>query len=368
MCDPVPVLQLNHPWMIYLREPLSSYTKYSIYHSELLRLLEFVNELNTNIVNIKENQIQLTNFIIGTPMEDVFHREKEIAQQMKKIFSFDYLFQWQQLFPAHIKKFIEHYSKFDNDININIIIISPDEIFMDENYKEPLFTTYSKCFDFIKIANRKYIYSEDKVTIKIDIFTCPFPQNIFTCPLPQLEKNMDIIKRYNAFIKKIPDFEIESLAPTDFDIKFIDNFYEIIESIASNPASNMIINSYATFKNVSGYENYGLFPSLLELANKYQIIATEWNFLETNFLTRIVSKVKFTVNYIKYELSYLDPHECIHMLTDYTKISLSDIRKLNDIWIRKKLNDVWIRSKMPKLCIIMKFPYNKLVIREINYL
>ena len=348
MCDPV--LQLNHPWKIYLREPLSSYTRYSTYHSELLRLLEFVNRLNTNIVDIKENQVQLTNFIIGTPMEDAFHREKEIANQMKRIFSFPFLFQWQQLFPTHIKKFINHYSKFDNDININIIIISPDEIFMDENYKEPLFTTCSKCFDFTKIANREYIYSEDKLTIKIDIFTCPFPQ---------LEKNMDIITRYNAFIQKIPDFELKSLAPTEFDIRFIDNFYEIIESIASNPASNMIINSHATFKNVSGYENYGLFPSLLELANKHQIIATEWNFLETNFLTRIISKVKFTVNYIKYELSYLDPDESIHMLTDYTKILSSDI---------KKLNDVWIRSKMQKLCIIMKFPYNKLVMREINYL
>ena len=338
MCDPV--FQLNHPWKIYLREPLSSYTRYLTYHSELLRLLEFVNRLNSDIDDLKENQVQLTNFIIGTPMEDALH---------KKICSFDFLFQWQQLFPAHIKKFIDYYSKFDNDININIIIISPDEIFMDEYYKEPLFTTYSKQFNFLKIANREYLYSKDKVKIKVDIFTCPFPQ---------LETNMEMMRRYNAFIKKMPEFEIESLTPSDNDIKFIDIFYEAISSIASNPVSNMIINSYATFKNVGGYENYGLFPSLLELANKYKIIATEWGFIEKNFLTRIVSKINFTVNYLKYSLSYLDQNESMLMITQYKKISSVEIKNLIDDWYSKK---------EPRVCIIMKFPYNKLVMREINY-
>jgi hypothetical protein len=338
MCDPV--FQLNHPWKIYLREPLSSYTRYSTYHSELTRLLEFVDRLNFNIHNLAESQVQLTNFIIGTPMEDALH---------KKVCSLEFLFQWQQLFPTHIKKFIDYYSKFDNEININIIIISPDEIFMDEDYKEPLFTTCSKHFKFIKIANREYIYSKDKVTIKVDIFTCPFPQ---------LETNTNIIQRYNAFIKKIPDYELESLAPTDNDIKFINIFYESLGSIAACPASNMIINSYVTFKNVTGYENYGLFPSLLELANKYKIIATEWTFLENNFLTRIVSKINYTVNYLKYSLSYLDPVETVYMLAEYKKISSIQI---------KNLIDDWYCTKKPKLCIIMKFPYNKLVMREINY-
>jgi hypothetical protein len=346
-----PVFQLNHPWKIYWKEPLSSYTRYFIYHNELLRLLKFVNGLNTNIHNLNRTQVQLTNFIIGTPMEDIFNREKEIALQMNKNFSFEFLFQWQQLFPVHIKKFINYYSKFDNDINVNIIIISPDEVFMDTNYKEPLFTTCCKDFKFLKIANREYLYSQGRVTIKVDIFTCPFPQ---------LETNMDIIRRYNTFIKKISDFELTGLGPSENDVKFINTFYETLSSIAENPASNMIINSYATFKNVTGYENYGLFPSLLELANKYKIIATEWNFTENNFLTRIVSKINFTVNYLKYSLSYLDPDESIsmYMLSEYKKLSLLELKKLN--------NELYC-SRKPMLCIIMKFPYNKLVMRGINY-
>lgn len=302
-------LKLNHPWSIYLREPISSYTKYSIYHSELLRLLDFLKNLNTNIKNIKEDRVQLTNFIIGTPMEDALH---------KKNCSNIYMFQWQQLFPYHITKFINYYEKLNNDVNVNIIIISPDDIFMDENYKEPLFTSKSTDYKFTKVKNREYNYSKEKVTIKIDIFTCPFPQ---------LEKNKLIIRKSDELIKKIATYELDSLAPSLDDIKFIEKFYENIESIASNPLSNMIINSYATFRNVREYDNYGLFTSLLELANKYKIIATEWNFSENNYFTKIISKIKLTADYIKYDVSYIDPYYSRFLIEKYEKISLLETKK-----------------------------------------
>lgn len=334
------LFKLNHPWSIYLREPISSYTKYSIYHSELLRLLDFIVNLNINIKNIKDNRVQLTNFIIGTPMEDALHK-----QNCSNI----YMFQWQQLFPYHITKFINYHEKLNNYVNINIIIISPDDIFMDENYKEPLFTSQCMDYKFTKVKNREYNYSKEKLTIKIDIFTCPFPQ---------LEKNKLTILKSDELIKKIALYQLDTLAPSLDDIKFIDNFYEHIESIASNPSSNMIINSYATFRNVREYDNYGLFKSLLELANKYKIIATEWSFSENNYFTKIMSTIKFTTDYIKYAVSYIDPCYSRSLIEKYEKISLFETKK----------NSADIAMGKIVVCILIKFPYNKLVLRKIKYM
>lgn len=323
------IITLNHPWTIYLREPASSYTKYSIYYSELIRLLEFVTHLNTNISDIKDTQVQLTNFIIGTPMECALH---------KGDCSMAYRFQWQQLFPKHIYDFINHYSKSDNDININIIIISPDDIFMNDCYKEPFFTSECGEYKFTKIQNREYIHKNDKLTIKVDIFTCPFPQ---------LEKRTKIITHLNIFIKNyMPYFELKDFSPTENDIKFITEFYYFFELIASNPKSNMIINSYATFRNIRDYDNYGLFPTLLNVANKYKIIATEWYFQEDNFRSRIVSKINFKIDFINYMISYVEPRYT-SFLDDYEKISTYEIKKNSG-----------------NICILIKFPYYKMVYRH----
>ena len=322
-------LKLNHPWSIYLKEPLSSYTRYSTYYKELHKLLVFTERIALDIENLREDQVTLTVYTIGTPMECALH---------KGDCSMDYSFQWQQLFPKYIYDFIKHYSKFDIDINVNIIIISPDDIFMDDCYNEPLFTTQCDEYKFEKVKNREYIHSGTNLTIKVDIFTCP---------VPQLETRLDTIKQQNSFIEKyMPDYELEDFTPTDNDIKFINDFYRLLEVIMSNKKSNMIINSYATFKNARGYGTYALFPSLLELANKHKIIATEWNFQENNFKSRLVSKINYTVNYINYSVSYVEP--CYtYIIEDYKKVSTE-----------------YLKKRPTNVCILIKFPYYKMVYRQ----
>lgn len=322
-------MRLNHPWMIYPNEPTSGYTKYSTYHRELFRLFYFIKKLSLNIDLTGDGKIQLTNFIIGTFMESALQNNhcSEI-----------YNFQWQQLFPKHIYDFIKHYEKFDNDININIIIISPDNIFMDETYKEPLFTTMCEDYKFEKIQNREYIYCKDRLTIKVDIFTCPFPQ---------LETRTSLIDHFNIFIEKyLKEFELENLLITDNDVKFIKDFYDIIELIASNPKSNLLLNSYAVFKNIMDFNNYGLFPTLLEIANKYKVIATEWICDESSHKSRIVSKINYTIDYVNYLVSYVEP---------YYTTSLKDYQKINTVELKKK---------PPNVCILIKFPYYRMVYRQ----
>ena len=101
-----------------------------------------------------------------------------------------------------------------------------------------------------------------------------------------------------------------------------------------------------------------LINKYLEIANKYKIIATEWSFSEKNFLTRIVSKINFTIDHIKYSLSYLDPDECNFMAIEYENISNNEIRNIKD---------TWSFGTNPQICIMINYPYNRLVLKKINY-
>jgi len=318
---------LNHPYTIYPREPTSAYTKYRLYNVELYRLYNSIIELSTKIEDMEEHKNQLTVLILGTPMESALH---------KGDCNKTYIFQWEQLFPNFIFEFVEFYKKH---ITVNIIIISPDDIFMDDTYNEPLFTEHCEDFDFIKIKNREYIHRNeiDDIEIKIDIFTCPFPQ---------LETRSDVIYNCNRFIKENPFLEIEDYTPTETDVIFITEFYTQIERIAKNKKSNLIINSYATFRNIDT-DVYGLFPTLLKVANEYKIIATEWSFKEKNYEMRIVSRIPYTVNHIKYLISYV--HPCY-----LSSLSISDFTEFEPIDFKKK------EVEPKNISILIKFPYYKM--------
>jgi hypothetical protein len=337
--DTIDISKLNHPWSIYFQEPTSSYTKYDVYYGQTISLLQHLKKTDERIKKMSEDQVQLTNIIIGTPMED--------ALQKKKCSS-AYIHQWQQLFPFHITKFMNYYMKLNKKISIDIIIVSPDEVFMDSTYMEPLFMTHCWDCNFKKVKNREYVHVESGVEIRINIFTCPFPQ---------LEKNDYQILKTNLLIKEIEKFPLQTLAPSEQDAKFINKFYSCIESIASNPSSNLIINSYATFRNVREYDNYGLFKTLLEIANKYKIIATEWHFSETNYFTHIVSKINSTIDHMKYSVCYIDPFYSRHLIEKYEKISFDEIRKIM----------IDVAQGRIFLCMLIKFPYGEIVVRKIRY-
>jgi len=337
------VFKLNHPWKIYFAEPTSSYTEYDIYYQELIRLYNYIKFYNYYLEKLKENDVCLTILILGTPME---------AAIWNKQCSEIYDFQWQQLFPKYIFDFIKHYKKLNNNININIIVVSPDNIFMDEFYREPLFTIKCEDYSFNKIKNREYIHTSTNLIIKIDIFTCPFPQ---------LETNTKNIYRFNNFIEKIiEDYKLKTFEPSEEDILYINSFYENFERICTNKSANLIINSFAVFRNVRDYDNYGLFPTLLEVANKHKIIATEWSFNENNIYVNIVSRINYLINYAYFKVSYVELGYTYRIISDYIKINLEEINKL-----KKEYNN--FKKLVNEICIIIKVPYKKMVYKKIIY-
>lgn len=267
--------KLNHPWFIYPRGFMSEYNDYSLYRQEVFRLHKFINNLIDEVDEKYSSHDILIPFIIGSPMEDALAKSHT---------TYDNIFQYSQLFPNYINKFISqnHNKKF-----IQIIIISPDNIFSPNSTHTPYFTLYGP-YDFVNTNFNEYMYSDEFIEIKV---------NIFNCPLPCIETRNSLVLKYQSMIDRLHSnpFNITTYRQNDFDINFINSFYSCVDKLfsksISEPRIKIIINSWVSFKNLDGYsENYGMFPNLLKLANKYNIIATEWDFNDNLIFTKIVSK------------------------------------------------------------------------------
>lgn len=276
-------LELNHPWHIYPNAFMSEYNNYNLYRNQTKKLNIFIGELIEQINSNKNQNIKsLISFQLGSPMEDILINHESLYSN---------IFQCQQLCPNYINNFINLPigKKF-----IQIIIISPDKLFEKSNYI-PLFIKLNLfVFSFEKINDYEYLCTngnndDNENIIKINIFNCPFPH---------LDNRKNIIDNYNRILKSIGSnpYEIDNFKPSPNDELFIDNFYsnisELFENNLSESAStSIIINSWVSFKNLYGiHNNYNMFDKLLVLANKYNIIATEWDFNEDCFFCKIISQ------------------------------------------------------------------------------
>ncbi len=301
-------LKLTNPYFVYPNGPLCEYTFFNFYNEEVKRLLVYLENLLVGLKSEQSNSnnqlsfYTLNSIILGSAMEQ--------SIRIKNC-NTDAFFQWQQLFPSYINNFISIYKPVKtNRLIVNLIIISPDKIFSDTEYREPLFITCSG-YEFKKISNRKYIYSEDNLIINVDIFNCPFPSN----------DTRDYVKKMNDFLLSKREIfaceDLESYIQTPNDKYFLERFYRTIELIFEQTnyySISTIINSWETFKNLTGYSQYTMFKKLLELSNQYNILATEWNFIDNLFITQIISR--FSINKEKKipcafkSLIYVDENYC----------------------------------------------------------
>lgn len=271
-------IELNHPFFIYPRGFMSEYNDYNHYRMEVKRLYVFIDNLPNEInkQNAQGSKI-LIPFIIGSPMEDSLAKSNTSKENY---------FQFRQLFPNYINNFIQSNT---NNKYIQIIIISPDDIFSLQSNIKPLFTLYES-FDFVLTNLNEYVYYGEQLTIKI---------NIFNCLVPCLETRSNLVVRYESLISDMETklYNITTYRQTQTDIEFINNFYLLINrlfSLNTNPLIKLVINSWVSFKNLDGIsEKYSMFPKILELANVYNIIASEWEFVDELFYTKIVSQYKF---------------------------------------------------------------------------
>jgi hypothetical protein len=302
-------LKLNHPYFMYPNGPLSEYNNFIFYNNEIKRLyLHFF-----NLKKIIEEKMTCANIRILNPIIVGSAMEQSIKTNNNDSGSF---FQWQQLFPSYIINFIDSVKSnknlnLDNQSNesnesnesnksnqtnpnsnpnqiiVNLIIISPDNFFSDEHYNDPIFINMP-LFEFKKISNRKYIYENQKENLIINV-------DIFNCPLPSRDTRECLKKISDFFIStydNLKDMGISTYVQSESDVFFINNFYSMIDNFLSlnNNFNNItIINSWATFKNLDGFNNFRMFRELLDISNKNNILATEWTYRDKMVFTKILS-------------------------------------------------------------------------------
>ena len=301
----IKIINLNHPWFIYPHAFMSEYNNYRLYKTESLRLLKFLKDfINKFDEQYFTNSKILMPIILGSSMEDAIVNYN--TDQSNVV-------QYQQLFPNYINNFIE---KVNEHKFIQLIIISPDLIFDDIDYI-PLFVKFSK-YNFNKINKYEYIHSDNNLIIKV---------NIFNCPMVSKENRKNIIvncdKILNNCKKIISGIEIDTYVQSETDLILINKIYSCIDKIFSYTKTNfvntiidsgqikkinIIVNSWVSFKNLYGYsENYNMFSELLNLASKYNIIATEWEFKDDCVNTIIKSCYHFGNLYFKHKkIIYVD--------------------------------------------------------------
>lgn len=260
---------------------MSEYNEYTLYRQEVLRLYDFIDNLSNELDEKYSSKDILIPFIIGSPMEDALAKSNT---------SIENIFQYSQLFPNYINNFISHN---ENKKFVQIIIVSPDNIFSSNTNHTPYFTLYSM-YDFLNTGFNEYTYFDKFVEIKV---------NIFNCPMPCIETRTSLVLKYQLIINELNhnSFGINTYEQNQADINFINDFYSCVDKLfeksryesetRSRTETNIkiIINSWVSFKNLEGHQNYKMFPSLLKLANKYNIIATEWDFIDNLIFTKIVS-------------------------------------------------------------------------------
>lgn len=270
---------LSNPYFLYPGSPFRGYHNYDLYNSEVLRLVEFIKD---------QPFADLTHINIGAAME-----ERTSSVEYKKYFH------WKQLFPTHVQDFI--LSTKNKEKRTQIITISPNITFSDQDYVEPSFLSISDhVFKWKKIENRKYV--SEKYNVSIDIFYTMMPHN-------EIDRNKAIMAKI-VMLKMVDEVPwVMKLKQTDYDIEFIKNFYDRLESwFESINEKNGVITifSYAVFNEgtpFTQYNRYNMFNEIKRFFNKEnnKRLLCEWVYeLDNTMLSvhRSSNKISYTSSLI----------------------------------------------------------------------
>jgi hypothetical protein len=278
--------KLNFPYYIYPGTPYCEYTDVEQYNENILQL----NDLLLNL-SCKINDPILLHFTIGSPMENILNSN----------------FQWQQLFPIHVRNFIKNNNIKNQCIHI---IISPDSIFSSKNNVEPKFIKETTEFDWLKQGNN---YISLKYNYKVIIFNTMMPTYD--------NRNNDYINKFiNINNMKLQyNINFNKYIQTEFDIKFIHDFYNNFNKCVTNITQmGGIITcfSFAVFNAESNKNNinkYAMFKEIINIFNNKQTLLAEWIFYYENYLL-VPNRPESIGHALKYEDFELDENlsYCVH--------------------------------------------------------
>lgn len=270
---------LSNPYFAYPGTPLRGYHDLNLYNEELKRLYTFLNDCKTKP---KTN----VHICIGAAMEEVINHD-----------SYEEHYQWKQLFPDHLQNFI-----LDNkESDTYLIIISPNDTFSDDNYKDPVFISRTnEIFDWTKVENRKY--TSTKYNVTVNIFCTMMPHDDSTrnkLLMTQLKQKKELHKHF---------YWLDQLEQTQYDLEFTNIFYKVFGKFLDSVNDNYgIIScfSFAVFNEATvfrKYNNYAMFSEIKKLFpdNVANRLLLEWCFridsTEMKFFSERGHDIRITYN------------------------------------------------------------------------
>lgn len=271
--------KLNFPYYTYPGIPHCGYHDIDHYNSELLRLKS---EFELLITRTDEDTPILFHLTIGAAMEEY--------QKLAESTSYD--FQWQQLFPFHIRRFIK-----ENKYKRKIVhfIVSPNEHFAKSG-DIPFFIQKTPEFEW-EIVGKSY-YSK-KFNYEVHIFCTMMP----TIDL----RNSEILDRLEKFdhLKNAMGIYRQTI----FDREFTEKFYEYVNGAISEIIRHNGIAacfSFAVFNADSDrgkLRDFLMFPKITKIFDNHKCILAEWIFRATCYILVLRKPLSHT----RLQLSYVEP-------------------------------------------------------------
>lgn len=247
-------MSLNFPYFIYPGYPFSGYFDTDEYNKNIKNVLTLFKELNLSI-----NKKILLHLTIGACMEEYLNICKTDEINM-------YAFQWEQLFPYHLREHAKNGGKVIN------IIISPTNSFNENNWINPTFVKNTLEFDWE--INQNCIKSQ-----KYDV-------TIFICysMMPSVDELN--CQKYELLLNKFETYAPLIIQTTN-DIVFVNEFYEELQNLV-----NKIITyggiftcySFAVFENKtkkSKFNNFAMFKEIKNMFNNNSsnLFLGEWIYM-----------------------------------------------------------------------------------------
>jgi hypothetical protein len=274
---------IHYPYYIYPGYPVSGYTDISTYNLQLLKLNNKINTLKNDI-----NDSTLFHLTIGACMEEYLQQSFRLPSTKNQ-----YNFQWQQLFPDHLKQHALFGGKVIH------IIVSPTKSFNIYEYIEPLFVAETSEFEWITLVTNDEILIRSR-TYDIQIY-------IYCTMMPCIDdRNKQIRDILQKNISTEHDY-VTKITQTEYDVDYIIKFYNDMKNLFSDiRQNNGIITcfSFAVFcngGNKSHIKNFVMFKQLVTHIdwNNINMYIGEWSFYNGNYMIVPYTTCKISV-YIGY--------------------------------------------------------------------
>ena len=279
---------IHYPYYIYPGYPVSGYTDISTYNLQLLKLNNKINTLKNDV-----NNRTLFHLTIGACMEEYLQQSYTSSSSELPLAENRYKFQWQQLFPDHLK---QHALSGGKVIHV---IVSPTKSFNMHEYEEPLFVAETLEFDWIKLV------TNDEISIHSRIYDIQI--YIYCTMMPCIDnRNKYIRDTIQKNISTGHDY-VTKITQTDYDVDYIIKFYNDMKKLFSDiQQNNGIITcfSFAVFcngGNKSHIKNFVMFEQLVTHIdwNNINMYIGEWSFYSGSYMIVPYKKCKL-YDYIGY--------------------------------------------------------------------